>query len=110
MMMQAPDAALLREMRMCGMSSEHLVQGRRSRIDIAIVEIPAHTPYGLGERKERRTGSMSELRDRRRIDGKDAREGGSGFTYRRGDFTLVSGVKFVDERLRHKQAGISVTV
>ena len=40
--MQAPHAALLRQMRMRRMRGQQLVQRRRSRIDVAALQIREH--------------------------------------------------------------------
>jgi len=110
MMVQAPDTSLFRQMRMRRMRGEQLVQRRSGCIDIAIAQLSEHATDTPRKCNERRDMCLSQLRYGRRIHGQDAGEGRNSLARRWRDVTLVVRVQLVDERLRHEQAGIFVTI
>jgi hypothetical protein len=110
MMVQAPDASLLRQMWMRRIRSQQLVQGPRSRIEIAIMQVREHGPDAPRERNKSRDVSCSELRDGCRVEGEDPRQGGERFACRGRYVAVVVRVQLVDEIRRYQQAGIDVTV
>ena len=110
MMMQPPPATLLGQMRMGGMSREQVVQRRGGRVDIAMLQIDEYAAQPLRQRNERRNMGRGQLRDGRRVDGEDARERSHCLTRGKRDLPLLTRGELVDERFRHQQAGVFVTI